>query len=139
VSNDFGEELSNSATLTVVTNTPPTPVILTPAGGTAYVGGQNFSYQGNATDAESGTLPASAFTWRVDFHHDEHQHPFVPDTSGSKSGNSPSRPKVRPRQTSGTGFISPSRTPAASPPPRSSTCCRSRRPSPSRPRPQAWN
>ena len=33
-----------------------------------------------ATDPEDGTLPASAFTWRVDFHHDTHTHPFIAPT-----------------------------------------------------------
>ena len=46
-----------------------------------------ISYAGTATDPENGTLPASAFTWRVDFHHDAHSHPFVPSTSGVTSGS----------------------------------------------------
>ncbi len=41
----------------------------------------------HATDPEDGTLPASAFTWQVDFHHDTHSHPFIPATSGSRTGS----------------------------------------------------
>src|SRR4029453_18618114 len=38
------------------------------------------------SDPEDGTLPASAFTWRVDFHHDTHTHPFMAATTGAQSG-----------------------------------------------------
>lgn len=87
VHNGLGDATSREATLTVTANTPPVPTIFTPMEGTHYVGGQAFSYSGSATDPEDGALPASAFTWRIDFHHDEHTHPFVPDVSGSKTGN----------------------------------------------------
>ena len=46
-----------------------------------------INYAGTATDPEDGTLPASAFTWRVDFHHDAHSHPFIPATTGVTSGS----------------------------------------------------
>lgn len=87
VSNSFGTDTSNSATLTVTTNNPPTATITAPANGTFYVGGQTFNYSGTGTDPENGNLPGSAFTWRVDFHHDTHFHPFVPPTTGSTSGS----------------------------------------------------
>jgi glucose/arabinose dehydrogenase len=87
VHNGLGDATSRDATLTVTANTPPVATILTPTEGTHYVGGQAFSYSGSATDAEDGSIPASAFTWRIDFHHDAHTHPFLPETSGSKSGN----------------------------------------------------
>ena len=44
-----------------------------------------ISYGGDASDVEDGTLPASAFTWTVDFLHDTHVHP-VTQTTGVKSG-----------------------------------------------------
>ena len=87
VSNSFGNVLSNEATLTVTSNRAPTGTITQPAVGTLYNGGSVISYAGTATDPENGTLPASAFTWRVDFHHDTHSHPFVPSTSGVRSGS----------------------------------------------------
>ncbi|MEO8018019.1 MAG: PQQ-dependent sugar dehydrogenase, partial [Pseudomonadota bacterium] len=86
VSNDFGSATSNAATLTVLTNIAPTGTITAPTNGTSYRGGQTFTFSGTGTDAEDGTLPPSAFTWRVDFHHDDHTHPFVPDTSGVRTG-----------------------------------------------------
>jgi glucose/arabinose dehydrogenase len=87
VSNDAGNVLSNEAVLTVTSNQPPTGTITQPVVGALYSGGSVISYAGTATDPENGTLPASAFTWRVDFHHDMHSHPFVPSTSGVTSGS----------------------------------------------------
>jgi glucose/arabinose dehydrogenase len=86
VSNAFGSALSNTATLSVTSDKPPNPLILTPAVGTTYFGGMVVNYSGSASDKEDGTLPASAFTWRVDFHHEGHVHPFIPPTTGSKTG-----------------------------------------------------
>ncbi len=79
--------ISSEAVLTVTSNQPPTGTIAQPAAGTLYNGGSVISYSGTATDAQDGTLPASAFTWQVDFHHDTHSHPFIPATSGSRSGS----------------------------------------------------
>jgi hypothetical protein len=86
VSNAYGSALSNTATLSVTSDKPPTSQILTPAIGTTYFGGMVVHYSGSASDRDDGTLPASAFTWRVDFHHDSHVHPFIPPTTGSKTG-----------------------------------------------------
>jgi glucose/arabinose dehydrogenase len=87
VSNDFGSVISNAAVLTVSSNRAPTGTITQPAVGTLYSGGSVIAYAGTATDPEDGTLPPSAFTWRVDFHHDTHFHPFIPPTSGARSGS----------------------------------------------------
>ena len=87
VSNDFGSVTSNTAVLTVSANQPPTGTISQPASGTLYSGGNVINYSGTASDPEQGTLPASAFTWQVDFHHDAHVHPFVPPTTGASSGS----------------------------------------------------
>jgi glucose/arabinose dehydrogenase len=87
VANDFGNVLSNEAVLTVSANQPPSGTITQPTAGTTYTGGMTIAYAGTGTDPEDGTLPASAFTWRVDFHHDTHVHPFIAPTSGAKSGS----------------------------------------------------
>ncbi|MFE8596064.1 PQQ-dependent sugar dehydrogenase [Archangium violaceum] len=86
VANDFGSVLSNEVTLTVRSNTAPVATLLQPVDGTLYSAGNIITYEGRGTDAEDGTLPDSAFTWQVDFHHDEHLHPFVPATRGVRSG-----------------------------------------------------
>ncbi len=87
VSNSAGSATSNAATLTVSNNQPPAGTITAPAPGALYSGGQTISYAGTGTDPEDGTLPPSAFTWRVDFHHDTHTHPFIAPTTGSKTGS----------------------------------------------------
>lgn len=86
VSNSAGSATSNAATLTVPANAAPTGTITAPTGGTNYRGGQVFTFSGTGTDPEDGALPASAFTWRVDFHHDDHTHPHLAPTSGITSG-----------------------------------------------------
>ncbi|HWT01871.1 MAG TPA: PQQ-dependent sugar dehydrogenase [Pyrinomonadaceae bacterium] len=86
VTNSFGSATSNQATLTVVSNQPPAGSITAPAAGTLYRAGDTINYSGTGSDPEDGALPASAFTWRVDFHHDTHVHPFRPPATGSKTG-----------------------------------------------------
>ena len=87
VSNASGSATSAEAVLTVSANRTPTATITAPAAGTLYSGGSVVSYAGSASDPEDGALPASAFTWRVDFHHDTHMHPFMPATSGAVNGS----------------------------------------------------
>jgi glucose/arabinose dehydrogenase len=86
VTNAAGTATSNAATLTVLTNAPPTGTITAPANGSNYRGGQVITFSGTGNDPENGTLPPSAFTWRVDFHHDDHTHPHMADTTGITSG-----------------------------------------------------
>jgi glucose/arabinose dehydrogenase len=86
VSNAFGSVASNPATLTVTSNSPPVATITAPANNTLYSAGDTIAYSGTGSDPEDGTLPPSAFTWQVDFHHDTHLHPFVPPTSGVTGG-----------------------------------------------------
>lgn len=87
VSNDFGSVMSNDAVLTVSANRAPTASITQPAAGTTYTGGMVINYAGAGSDPEDGSLPAAAFTWQVDFHHDTHTHPFVAPRSGATSGS----------------------------------------------------
>jgi len=86
VSNAYGGVFSISATLSVTTDKPPVGQILTPAQGTTYFGGMVVNYSGSGSDFEDGALPASAFTWQVDFHHATHIHPFIAATTGTKTG-----------------------------------------------------
>lgn len=86
VSNDHGTATSAGATLTVLTDLPPEPRITAPEAGLIYEGRQRIAYAGEAADPEDGPLPPSASTWRVDFHHDTHFHPFIPATPGVAGG-----------------------------------------------------
>jgi glucose/arabinose dehydrogenase len=81
VSNAHGSVTSEPAILTVVTDQPPVPRITAPL---LYQGGDTIAYAGEASDPEDGALPASALAWRIDFHHAEHFHPFVPEASGAE-------------------------------------------------------
>lgn len=57
-----------------------------PAAGAKYSGGSTISFAGSATDAEDGSLAASAFRWVVLLHHNTHTHPFT-EFAGVKSGS----------------------------------------------------
>ncbi|MCU0464147.1 MAG: PQQ-dependent sugar dehydrogenase [Anaerolineae bacterium] len=72
---------------TITGNTPPVPAITSPTSGGIYRGGQLITFSGLATDAEDGNINPMRLTWRVDFHHDDHSHPFMPDFSGTRDGS----------------------------------------------------
>jgi glucose/arabinose dehydrogenase len=67
VTNDLGSVTTHKATLAVVPDRPPTATILSPTIGATFIAGQTLQFEGTATDEEDGELPASAFTWRVDY------------------------------------------------------------------------
>ena len=87
VRNAFGAAPSEAAQLTVMQNSVPTASITQPASGTTYAAGTVINYAGNGNDVEDGTLPASAFTWWVDLHHNSHTHPHVLPQTGAKTGS----------------------------------------------------
>ncbi|MCU0353890.1 MAG: PA14 domain-containing protein [Cytophagales bacterium] len=86
VTNASGSATSNEATLTVLADRPPVATISTPAEGLTYRAGDVLSFSGTGTDNEDGNLPASAFTWWIDFHHADHTHPALDATTGITSG-----------------------------------------------------
>ena len=72
-------------------NTPPTPVITSPAEGSTFKASDVLAFTGSATDRD-GALGAGSLTWWADLHHDTHTHPFVQPTSGaSGSATIPTR------------------------------------------------
>ena len=71
--------------LTIRAGNPPTPTILSPQDGITFRAGDVIPFSGDATDPEDGSLPASAYTWTIDFLHEDHVHPGTPLT-GVKSG-----------------------------------------------------
>ena len=74
-----------SAPLSISAGSRPTATIQAPTDGTSFKAGDVISFRGSATDAEDGTLPASAYTWKIDFLHEGHVHPGTPIT-GVTSG-----------------------------------------------------
>ncbi|MBV9615184.1 MAG: PQQ-dependent sugar dehydrogenase, partial [Ktedonobacteraceae bacterium] len=90
-----GTQTGTASTKVVVGHTPPTASITSPADNATYNGGDTISFSGTATDAVDGTLPASAYTWRVDFYNNnvaqpfystEVAHPFYGPVSGVTQG-----------------------------------------------------
>jgi glucose/arabinose dehydrogenase len=74
-----------STPITISAGNQPTATILSPADGGHFQAGDVISFSGDGTDTEDGPLPASAFTWNIDFLHEGHVHPGTPIT-GVKSG-----------------------------------------------------
>lgn len=87
VSNVHGNVTSDQGLLKVTNRPPPVPVIITPADGFTYVASTTLNFSGSATDPVEGNLPASKLTWKIDFHHDDHNHPVLAVTSGISSGS----------------------------------------------------
>ena len=68
---------------------PPQPVIVTPVPGTLWTVNQVIAFSGTATDAEDGTLPASALSWSLVMQHcpsNCHSH-VIQDYAGVASGS----------------------------------------------------
>ncbi len=76
--------LSGSATTTLqVGDSPPAPVIVSPAASDLFAVNGTYTLRGTATDTEDGTLPGSALSWTVIKHHDTHTHPVLGPVAGS--------------------------------------------------------
>jgi glucose/arabinose dehydrogenase/PKD repeat protein len=73
-----------AAPISISVGTRPTVTIQTPRDGGTFRAGDTIAVSGDATDPEDGTLPASAFTWIIDFLHEGHVHPALLQ-SGVKS------------------------------------------------------
>ncbi len=85
VSDGRGGSAVKSFAITV--GIPPTATISQPAAGTLYSAGDTVAFSGTATNASGATLPASAFSWTVLFHHDAHTHPALGPLNGVRSGS----------------------------------------------------
>lgn len=72
---DDGKGGTNADKLDITVGIPPEGEILTPSGSALYEAGDVISFRDAATD-EGSDLPASAFHWKIDFHHNTHVHPF---------------------------------------------------------------
>ena len=78
-----GEKTDQTTQRIVVGSTAPTVTITSPVHEAHYNAGDKISFSGSATDVEDGTtLPNSAYTWTVEFHHADHIHPFADNIIG---------------------------------------------------------
>jgi PKD repeat protein len=82
-----GVNSSLSTPLSIMAGNRPTATITSPTvNSPLFRAGDVISFSGDATDVEAGgALPASAFTWNIDFLHEGHVHPGTP-IIGVKSG-----------------------------------------------------
>jgi PKD repeat protein len=88
VTDSHGESDTDPVTISVG-NTAPTAIIDTPAAGTNWKVGDVINFSGHATDAQDGTLPASALKWDLILQHcpsNCHSHP-VQSFDGVSSGS----------------------------------------------------
>jgi glucose/arabinose dehydrogenase/chitodextrinase len=83
VSDGVNGTVSTAVNITV--GSAPTATILSPTDGKIFVADDVISYSGEGTDPDDGALPASAFSWNIDFLHEGHVHPGTP-IIGVKSG-----------------------------------------------------
>jgi PKD repeat protein len=88
VTDSLGASDTDSVNISVG-NTPPTAVISAPPAGTTWKVGDVINFSGSATDAQDGSLPASALSWQLVMQHcpsNCHTHP-VQDFAGVASGS----------------------------------------------------
>ena len=90
VTDDQGASDTTSLTVTAG-NTAPTAVIDSPASSLTWAVGDTIPFAGHATDAQDGTLPASALSWSLILHHcitpaDCHAH-LLQTINGVSSGS----------------------------------------------------
>jgi len=78
-----GLESAPFALTIIVGNTPPTPVINSPAEGSTFSVGQTITLNGSASDIEDGSYPASALLWHVWLFHRDHRHPYFGPVYGN--------------------------------------------------------
>lgn len=87
ITNSEGSVQSNEVQLTVVNvNDYPTVQLFTPIDGSTYIAGTPIDFSAAANDEEDGELSASAFSWQINFHHDDHVHD-QPPLEGIKEGS----------------------------------------------------
>jgi glucose/arabinose dehydrogenase/chitodextrinase len=70
-----------------VGNQSPTGTITLPTAGTTFKGGDTIAFAATASDPEDGALPASAFSWLIELHHDGHIHSTTGPITGVTSGS----------------------------------------------------
>jgi glucose/arabinose dehydrogenase len=90
VTDDQGASDTASVTVTAG-NTAPVAAIDSPASSLTWKVGDTINFSGHATDAQDGTLPASALSWSLILHHcftptDCHTH-LIQTISGVSSGS----------------------------------------------------
>ena len=81
-----GSHSTFSTPISIQAGGPPTATIVGPLDAATFRAGDVIPLSGAGTDPDDGDLPASAFTWNIDFLHDGHVHPGQVIV-GSKTGS----------------------------------------------------
>lgn len=82
-----GQGGSDTENTIITVGNPPVGSIDLPLSDSFYSAGEEIFWSGSATDIEDGTLPSSAFSWNVVFHHNTHTHPFIGPIDGVTGGS----------------------------------------------------
>lgn len=85
---------SNTATVSIAVNSPPTPVIDSPVQGTTFAVGESISLTGHASDQQDGPLPQSSLAWYVVLHDGVNAYPFLGPVYGNNSFTAPAPPNL---------------------------------------------
>ena len=80
--NSAGSATSNPATLAVLTNLAPTVTITDARFGWSVRPARRCRFQAADRPRRRLLSAPAALRWRIDFHHDTHTHPAMPDTTG---------------------------------------------------------
>ncbi|HEV7952065.1 MAG TPA: PQQ-dependent sugar dehydrogenase [Candidatus Saccharimonadales bacterium] len=81
-----GSKTDQATQKITVGSTAPTVQITAPTDQALYSAGDTIAFAGSGSDAQDTTLPDSAFTWKIDFQHGDHKHPFRDNIIG-KTGS----------------------------------------------------
>lgn len=87
VYNANGAVTSESVRLTVIDGSRP--ALQLQGITTTYSAGDTLRFSAAASDPDQLSVPAADLTWRIDFYHDQHQHPAMAPLSGTFSGTYP--------------------------------------------------
>jgi glucose/arabinose dehydrogenase len=89
VRNSAGVATSSAATLTVngATNLPPSITLVRPGTTLRFVAGRPVTFSATGTDPEDGPLPASAFTWTIQYVTGGVVRPFLGPITGVSTGS----------------------------------------------------
>jgi glucose/arabinose dehydrogenase len=86
VSNVLGTLSSDTVLLTVIDESRPEIVMISPLPESTYQAGDTLWFEAIAMDLEDGQIAAENFTWNLFFHHNVHLHPALTNITGVQSG-----------------------------------------------------
>lgn len=78
-----GRSLVAAAPVQLQVGDAPRVNVVQPANGRTYAAGDRVEYAIEATAADGSALPSTAISVRVNLHHDEHEHDFMPPAIGA--------------------------------------------------------